>query len=319
MSINLATRDDPRLNHLLQQFCRQEALPVSFCESARCWFLPLADAIAQRHRLNGRPLLIGINGCQGSGKSTLAALLATLLPSVFALRTAVVSIDDFYFTRAERQQLAEHVHPLLATRGVPGTHDMGLMQQILIELRAGDSEVKIPRFDKSQDDRADVAHWQTFMAPVDVVIVEGWCIGVASQTEEALVVPVNLLEAEDDVAGCWRRYVNDTLAREYRPVFDQLDLLLMLRAPSFDCVHQWRVEQERRLAQRLGVKIGDHRLMSAADIMQFIQHYQRLTEHALVTLPAQSDLVFQLDAARSITGLTGPLTAPLSESLSESC
>ena len=305
--MDFSTRDNPRLKQLLQQFCMQEALPQSFYDIAQNNFLPLAASIAQRQALQQKPLLVGLNGCQGSGKSTLGALLASLLPPAFGLHTAVISIDDFYFTRAERQQLAERVHPLLATRGVPGTHDIALMQKTLTDLLSAQGEMVIPRFDKSQDDRTDVARWHRFGAPADVVILEGWCVGVRPQAESALLAPINTLEAEADVDGRWLRYVNGVLAADYAPIFDQLDLLLMLRAPSFECVHQWRVEQERRLAQRLGAKTGDHRLMSAATIARFIQHYQRLTEHALATLAPMSDCVLQLDAARAVTAMTGPM------------
>ncbi len=306
--MNFATRDDSRLKQLLQQFCQQEVLPNSFYDSARAWFLPLADSIAQRQKLNARPLLIGLNGSQGSGKSTLAALLSRVLSKAYDLRTAVVSIDDFYRTRAERQHLGGQVHPLLATRGVPGTHDVSLMQRTLTALLMGDGEVRLPRFDKSQDDRMEVSHWHRFTAPADVVILEGWCVGITPQAESALVAPINRLEAKEDVDGRWRRYVNTILAQEYGPVFDRLDVLYMLRAPSFNCVYQWRLEQERRLAQRLDVNIGDRHLMTAADIQRFIQHFERLTEHALATVTSQSDLVFQLDEMRDITELTGPLS-----------
>lgn len=305
--MNFSSRDNPRLKQLLQQFCEQEALPESFYDSARLWFLPLAAAIAQRQTLLQKPLLVGLNGCQGSGKSTLAALLRSLLPQAYGLRTAIVSIDDFYFTRTERQQLAAQVHPLLATRGVPGTHDVALMHQILTDLLSGNGEIAIPRFDKSQDDRTDVARWHRYGAPADVVILEGWCVGVRPQADAALLEPVNTLEAEADTDGRWRQYVNAALASNYARIFGQLDLLLMLRAPSFECVYQWRVEQERRLAQRLGAKLGDHRLMSAAAIARFIQHYQRLTEHALAALAPLSDCVLQLDATRAVTAMTGSL------------
>lgn len=306
--MDFSARDNLRLKHMLQQFCTQEALPQSFYHTAQNYFLPLAAAIAQQQALLQKPLLVGLNGCQGSGKSTLGALLVSLLPRAFGLRTVVISIDDFYFTRAERQQLAERVHPLLATRGVPGTHDVALMAKTLTDLLSGLGDIMIPRFDKAQDDRTDVARWHRFGAPGDVVILEGWCVGVRPQAESALLAPVNTLEAEDDADGRWRHYVNAVLASDYAPVFKQLDLLLMLRAPSFDCVHQWRVEQEWRLAQRLGAKTGDHRLMSAAAIARFIQHYQRLTEHALATLGPVSDLVLQLNTTREVTAMTGPMS-----------
>ena len=69
--------------------------------------------------------MVGLTGPQGSGKSTLAAKLPPLL-AARGLRSAVLALDDLYLTHAERRRLAADIHPLLATRGVPGTHDVAL-------------------------------------------------------------------------------------------------------------------------------------------------------------------------------------------------
>ena len=75
----------------------------------------LDEALASGQRV---PVL-AISGLQGSGKSTLAAQVVELARTR-GLRAAALSIDDVYLTRAQRQRLADRVHPLLATRG-PGT------------------------------------------------------------------------------------------------------------------------------------------------------------------------------------------------------
>src|SRR5690606_26489272 len=108
----------------LEQFIASEGLPPSYMETVEQWFVPLTEQILQRVAVNHQALLVGVSGCQGSGKTTLASLLVLLLREMLGLRCINLSIDDFYLTRAERQQLAATVHPLLATRGVPGTHDV---------------------------------------------------------------------------------------------------------------------------------------------------------------------------------------------------
>src|SRR5689334_11864372 len=113
---------------------RRDGARASTLASMRPYALGLAQWIASKVR-PGRLLTIGINGAQGSGKSTLAALLHDLLEDGAGLRTVVLSIDDFYRTRAERQGLAREVHPLLETRGVPGTHDVALARHVLARLR----------------------------------------------------------------------------------------------------------------------------------------------------------------------------------------
>jgi pantothenate kinase-related protein Tda10 len=80
---------------------------------------PLVAAAAA----HARPLVVGLTGPQGSGKSTLAARLPDLLAAA-GLNAGVLALDDLYLTKAERQRLAADVHPLFATRGVPGTHDV---------------------------------------------------------------------------------------------------------------------------------------------------------------------------------------------------
>ena len=101
------------------------------------------------------PLLVGLSGCQGSGKSTLVKAIAHVLEDVHHVTAVVLSLDDFYLTKAERESLARHVHPLFATRGVPGTHDVDLLRQTLSALRTG-VPASLPVFDKAVDDRTDM-------------------------------------------------------------------------------------------------------------------------------------------------------------------
>lgn len=305
-----AAVDAERLAQFWQSFLAAEVLPTDYQDSAERWFMPLLHDLLLARQRAGRPLLLAINGAQGSGKSTLASLLCKALVELHGLRACTVSLDDFYLPRADRQALAESVHPLLATRGVPGTHDVALMTDTLSTLlmapshAGGATRVALPRFDKARDDRTDSAHWHTIGAPVDVVIWEGWCLGVAPEPEERLAQPVNGLEAQEDPDGRWRQYVNAQLAR-YQPLFDQVDVWVMLAAPDFCCVHQWRCEQEAKLADTLGP--GEHQgLMSPEQIERFIQFYQRLTQWALASLPAGMHYHYRLDRTRRIDALMRP-------------
>ena len=72
---------------------------------------------------------MAIAGSQGTGKSTLAQAVQILLRVQYAKQAVIFSLDDFYLTGAERQQLGEQIHPLLRTRGAPGTHDLESMQR----------------------------------------------------------------------------------------------------------------------------------------------------------------------------------------------
>jgi D-glycerate 3-kinase len=286
-----------------KQFLQRNQLPDSYLDSANKWFTPL---VAEFKNPQQPAIIIGINGTQGSGKSTLADYLCTMLGEQ-GLNCVSLSLDDFYLTRAERETLAAEVHPLLKTRGVPGTHDVSLALQTIDSLRKGTSETLIPRFDKSTDDRHLEADCDLVSSPVDVIIFEGWCVGAKPQPEAALAEPVNSLEAERDVDGVWRNFFNRALTSDYQPLFDSIDKLIMLRAPSFGTVFNWRLEQERKMIARLAEQKNIDRtgVMSEAQVAEFIAHYQRITEFSLEEMPSRSDHLFQLDAQRQIIDYSG--------------
>lgn len=271
-----------------------------FISAAKINFVPLAEKIiSQRQSKPEGPLFVGINGCQGSGKSTLSEFLHDYIHHNSQLNVIVLSLDDFYFSQQIRKELAANVHPLLNTRGVPGTHDSKHIQQVFSQLKQADSNIALPRFNKATDNPYPSEEWPKAIQPVDIVIFEGWCWGVQAQSEEQLVEAVNDLEKQFDTDASWRRYVNHKLVEDYQPLYAQIDFWVLLKAPSFDSVYQWRLEQEQKLL--LNAPEDDRSgIMSEQQILQFIQYYQRLTEHGLATLPANCDVVFELDNDRKI-------------------
>lgn len=242
------------------------------------------------------PFVLGISGLQGSGKSTLGAGLIKAAAGR-GWGAVTLSLDDAYLTHAERQALARDVHPLLATRGVPGTHDLALLVSTLDALaRASpDQPVAVPRFDKGKDDRYDAALWPTEAEVPRLVVLEGWCLGVEPQDPAALAMPVNALEHDEDADGTWRRWVNRQL-EAYEPLWRMLDALVVLEAPSWEVVARWRDEAEEPLRAR-----GEPRAMDPPALTRFLQHYERLSRHALATLPAKADLLIHLAADRTPT------------------
>jgi D-glycerate 3-kinase len=246
---------------------------------------------------HAKPFVVGLCGAQGSGKSTATAALAANLAGR-GYRVATLSLDDLYLARAERLALGRTVHPLLATRGVPGTHDAALGETV-IESLGRSAQTDIPRFDKASDQPLPRPRWDRFPGPADIVLFEGWCVGARPQSKAALTAPVNRLEAEEDADGRWRGYVNDTLDRGYRGLFRRIDFLALLAAPSFDIVKHWRFEQEETL--RAGLRatgLPTDGLMDADEIARFVQHYERLTRHILAEMPGRADLVIRLDEGR---------------------
>jgi D-glycerate 3-kinase len=296
------TTSNANAEEQLKEFCRQQDLPKHYFNSAKKYFLPLAKDLAERSNKNNT-LLIGINGCQGSGKSTLALLLTLLLSENYGLAVANLSIDDFYYTLDERKAFAKNIHPLFKTRGVPGTHDITLLQQTLDNLRNSEGKIKgkvsIPRFNKATDDRYPSEQWDQVVSPADIILLEGWCVGVTSQKQGSLLQAINKLELNEDPKAIWRQTVNEKITLDYEDIFKQMDMLIMLQAPSFDCVYQWRTKQEQKLRQRTGAS-SQNKVMNKQQLERFIHHYQRLTEHMLETLPAQADIIFQLNPQHEI-------------------
>jgi D-glycerate 3-kinase len=287
----------------LDALIRDQALPSAYRQMVNDVHLPAARYIAGRQRALGRPVIVGLCGSQGSGKSTMASFLKALLEAE-GLKAAVLSLDDLYLPLAERERLGREVHPLLRTRGVPGTHDAALGLALFDALTDGSGDVAVPRFDKAEDDRAPARSWSCVSAPVDVILFEGWCVGALPQAEAELVAPVNALELEEDCDGFWRRYVNAELEGSYSRLFGRIDLLIMLKAPSFDAVYGWRSLQEQKLADRVRSQdLKGTRIMGPQEIRRFLMFYQRLTERILEEMPARADILIPLDEAHRLLGV----------------
>jgi D-glycerate 3-kinase len=258
--------------------------------------LVLAEILARLRPRPARPFVVGICGAQGSGKSTLARGLLRGLGEA-GVAAATLSIDDLYLTLAERERLAREVHPLLRTRGVPGTHDVTLGLAVIGDID-GRRPALLPRFDKSRDDRAPVDRWEALDGPLDVLLFEGWCVGARPQSADALVAPINALERDEDRGGHWRAYVNAALETRYRALFDRIDCLTLLAAPGFEVVRAWRIQQENDL--RAQSAPGAPGVMTDEQIARFIQHYERLTRHILDEMPSRADITLTLDADRRV-------------------
>ena len=252
----------------------------------------VGDALAAARALPARTPVFAITGLQGSGKSTLAHQIA-MQAEAAGLRVAVLSLDDLYLTRAQRMRLAAEVHPLLATRGPPGTHDVGLGCQVLDALRAGE-DIALPRFDKLADDRLPTAGWPRMSERADLVLFEGWCLKAMPEDDIALSAPVNALERDEDRDGAWRRHCNDALRRDYPALWSRIDTLWFLQPPGFGIVRTWRWQQEQAMLARDPARTG----MDRAQLDRFIQHYERTSRHLLATLPGIADRTIQLDEAR---------------------
>lgn len=257
-------------------------------------YAPEFVARAYQAALDAAHPVFAIAGLQGTGKSTLSAQIAHLAAGR-GRKVVALSIDDFYLGHAARQRLGREVHPLCATRGVPGTHDVALACDVLDGLAAG-RRVALPRFDKIADDRLPEAQWPVERA--DLVILEGWFLKVPPQPAAELAEPLNALERNEDPDGTWRRWSNDALANDYPALWKRLPRLLFLQGPGFDVVPQWRWQQE----ETLQAQHPDRKAMSHPQVMRFVQFFERVSRQAMRTLPGIADRTIRLDAERHPVG-----------------
>lgn len=236
-----------------------------------------------------RPWQLALSGLPGSGKSTLARALVAHANHA-GWPAVALSLDDFYLPRRARRQLAAHIHPLLATRGVPGTHDLALLRHVLRQLAHADGAhpVAVPRFDKGRDTRQSPSRWPVVREIPRLLILEGWCLGVTAQSGPALTAPINALERIEDADGRWRRYANRRLA-EYLRCWNDADTRVLIQVPD------WRTVKRRRnqAEQTLRTHHAPH-AMDKTQLTRFLQHYERIGRHALTTPPAHLDLTLRL-------------------------
>jgi D-glycerate 3-kinase len=292
--LNVDEKTRHALPECLGDYLAQQQLPDVYAELVKEHLLPLAEWLQGQWGGENSPLLVGIHGSQGSGKSTACGVLQRLL-ELGGVRCEILSLDDFYLPRAQRQALARNLHPLLLTRGAPGTHDVALLEEVLDRLVAGE-DVLVPRFSKADDEPLPREEWSRVQQLPNIILLEGWCIGCRPQDSAALVSPINGLEARGDVDGRWRTFINEALRQEYGALFERLNRLVMFKVPSMEQVLEWRWLQELKLAEEM---MGQA-VMSQADVAYFVQHFERLTRYALAEMPARADYLLELDADHQV-------------------
>ena len=257
--------------------------------------------IEDKYKKKGRTLFLGFSGGQGSGKTTVTGILKIILKNFFKREIQVSSIDDFYKTLKDRNEMSCKIHTLFKTRGVPGTHDMDLLKKFFYNLKKENlKKFKSPKFDKSTDDRFKKKYWYDIKRKPEIVILEGWCVGAKSQSNVLIKKPINILEKQEDKNFIWRKYVNEKLKREYKSLFAKMDHFIFIKIPNFKMVFKWRLLQEKKLGKKLH---SNKKIMNYKEIKRFIMFYERITLQMLKDLSKSASIVMLLNKNHEVKKL----------------
>ena len=241
---------------------------------------------------------MGFSGGQGSGKTTVVKILKIILKKFFKRKIHVSSIDDFYKTLKDRNKMSHTIHSLFKTRGVPGTHDINLIKKFFYFIKKKKfKKTKLPKFDKSIDDRLKKKYWYNIKERPEIIILEGWCVGAKPQSNSSIKKPINILEKYEDKNLIWRKHINEKLKREYKKLFAMIDYYIFMKIPNFNKVFKWRLLQENKLRKESRFK---KKIMSYNKIKRFIMFYQRITLQMIKDLSKSASVVMLLNKNHEI-------------------
>ena len=252
------------------------------------YILPIIDYI-----INTNDKKFIISGSQGVGKSTLSKLIKKVIERTSLQKVMLLSIDDYYLSKKNRYQLASQVHPLLLTRGVPGTHDIRKLKEHIKQFNKKQFPILTPTFNKLKD---DITKKTTTYSKADILILEGWCCGAKPIAKNYLHRNLNNIEKRFDKNFKWRNYYNIKLKMEYQKIFNSFDKIIYLQPPSFQSVLKWRFAQEKNNAKKTKTK----NFMNKNATRTFISYYEKLTKWMMKNMPGYADMLIKVDKDQKI-------------------
>ncbi|MDJ0532035.1 MAG: glycerate kinase [Xenococcaceae cyanobacterium MO_207.B15] len=288
----------------VSEWCHSQAIQDETEILTLLWnlWLPLAVNLAETRQQLGRTPIQGILGGQGTGKTTLALILRLLL-SHLGYTTANISLDDLYKTYAERYKLKKN-DPRLIWRGPPGTHDVYLGIKVLEQCLQGksDEQILIPRFDKSLFNGAGDRVKPEPIPKADIVLFEGWFVGVRPINNNAFDTPIPPIETIEDIQ--FAKDNNERL-KTYLPLWEKLDRLLVLYPKDYRYSKQWRKEAEHKMIALGKTGMSDHKIEEFVDYFWRSLHPE-LFISPLIQNPDLVDLVIEIKGDRTYGDIYKP-------------
>ena len=233
---------------------------------------------------------IMIAGPQGSGKSSLSKLIKLYLEKFYDKSVIIICMDDFYLSKKQRTQLSKNIHPLFLTRGVPGTHDLGLMNKKIKQILNKEFPIYLPIFDKVSDTRK-----RTYkkVLKADVIIFEGWCAGAQPVNQNYLQKNFNNLEKHKDKNFIWRNSYNKYL-NEYQKIFSKFNYFIYFQFNHWDHVVNWKYKQELELRDK------KKDLALKKYLKEFVQYYEKVSKWMHLKVPKYCNILIKLDTHQKI-------------------
>ncbi|ANZ75008.1 BA75_03017T0 [Komagataella pastoris] len=280
------------------------------------FILPQLDPIAKTDPNQRNVLIIGVSGPQGSGKSYLTQHVVAQLSSIHTSMNIVgMSMDDFYLTRRAQQELSDKnpSNRLISGRGLPGTHDLPLLIDVLNRIIQRATNWQIPRYDKSLfnglGDRAPESEWLVIdNSPIDVVVFEGWFNSFTPFDDESELLDRwrKIVEVSPGFVGIEREdviFLNNELKR-YLPVWNTFDTQIVLKTNSVENVRTWRLEQEHKLIAEKGMGMTDEQVQAFIDryMPAYYLYYEKLLN--INSICVGKTLKLDISLTRQVLGST---------------
>ena len=235
----------------------------------------LLQQIISIHKKN-ETIIIGIQGGQGTGKTTLAKHISKVLKKK-NFKTVHFSIDDIYKSVKERKELIRKnsQNPFYQIpRGLPGTHQINLLENIFIKSKKG-QKFTIPKFNKSTNKGFGSIKRNKIKVSegLDFLIIEGWCLGIPTTNSKGLIKICN--KNKIDLKGMDPELkfhkVPLKFIKGYQKLWKHINLTIMLKPDSLKSHHKWRLQQERELKKN--TKSG----MTSDQIFTFVNSFLPFT------------------------------------------